>query len=107
MMRRLHGHNMSSNNLKMLSERIRSRTMLRDSEQDPAARSYLNLYVADCQASLSRFYADNGQYVNAVQKALLSLRWNFCWKRCLDSGRNIARTILIAMGLHTPKQNST
>jgi glycosyltransferase involved in cell wall biosynthesis len=107
MMRRLHGNNMSSNSLKMLSERIRSRTMLRDSEQDPTTRSYLNLYIADCRASLSRYYADNGQYVKAVQNELLSLRWNFCWKRLLDSCKGIARTIMIAIGLHASKQNAT
>lgn len=105
MMRRLHGTNMSGNPERMLSEGIRSRTMLRDSENDPTVRSYLNKYIADCYESFSRYYADHGQYVNALRKEWRALLCNFCWPRFRTAFRNITRTLFMAIGPHTPKMN--
>jgi hypothetical protein len=96
---------MSSNNLKMLSEIIRSRSLLRGTEEDPIVRAFLNKYIADCQESFARYSADNGQYANAFHKVWQALYTNFCWRRFLGSCRNIARTIMMAIGLHTPKAN--
>ncbi len=104
MMRRLHGNNMSGNPIKMLTERIRSRTLLRDGEQDTMVRSYLTRYIADCQSSLGRYYAEHGKHASALQKEWQALSCDFSLDRLLSSGKNIMRTLMIAMGLHTPKE---
>jgi glycosyltransferase involved in cell wall biosynthesis len=103
LMRRLHGNNMSGNLVKMLSEGIRSRTRLRDSERDSMIRERLNGYIADCLGSLARYYADHGQYVHALKKDVEALLCNFCWPQVRANCKNITRTIMMAAGLHKPK----
>ena len=103
MMRRLHGSNMSGNSSTMLSEGVRSRTMLRDSEPDQRIRAYLNEHIADYLASLARYYADHGQYQQALGKDWQALSCHFFWPRIWTTCRSMARTILIAIGLHSPK----
>jgi glycosyltransferase involved in cell wall biosynthesis len=105
MMRRLHGTNMSSILERMLSEAIRSRTMLRNSEDDPTVRSNLNKYIADCHESFSRYCADHGQYADAFRKEWQALFCNFCLTRLGAAFRIITRTLFMAIGLHTPKMN--
>lgn len=105
MMRRLHEGNMTSDPLRMLSEGIRSRTLLRDSEIDPGHREQLNRYIAQCHTSLARYHADHGDYLQAIReegRALLNhpsgrRLWAFC--------RGIARTIAIATGVLRPGMN--
>jgi len=105
MLRRLHGANMSSNDFKMFTERIRSRTLLHDCEDDPAVCSYLKKYIGDCQGALARIYADKGFYTNALQQDWKAFMYNFSWKRFQGSCRSSVRTLLMAMGIHTPKAN--
>ena len=103
MMRRLHGSNMSGNSSTMLSEGIRSRTLLRDSEPDQKIRAYLNEHIADYLASLARYNADHGQYQQALGKDWQALSCQFCWSRLWMTGGSMIRTILIAISLHRPK----
>jgi glycosyltransferase involved in cell wall biosynthesis len=100
MLRRLHSSNMSGNSLTMLSEAIRSRTLLRDTEPDAVNRAYLNRQIADYLGSLARYHADHRQYLKAVVKDWEALSCQFCWPRLRIACRNMARTISIALGLH-------
>ncbi len=105
-MRRLHGNNMSGNSTRMLTEGIRSRTLLRESEMESGARSHLSRYIADCQGSLACFYADNGQYVQALEKNGQALFCYFCWSQVWIACRSFARTILMIVGIHNPRKTS-
>jgi glycosyltransferase involved in cell wall biosynthesis len=105
-MRRLHENNMSGNSVRMLSEGIRSRTLLRESEKELGARSLLNRYIADCQSSLARFYADSGQYIKALKKDGQALSFCFCWHQVMSTSRSIGRTILMALGVYKPHKSS-
>lgn len=107
MIRRLHGNNMSGNPSKMLSEGIRSRTMLRDSEQDSRILVHLNGQIADYLGSLARYYADNGQFMKALGKDWEALSCQFCGPRLQITCRNIARTILMATGMRRPRMNKS
>jgi glycosyltransferase involved in cell wall biosynthesis len=103
MMRRLHAGNMTSDPVLMLSAGIRSRTLLRDSESDPAMRAHLNRYIGACHAALARLHADHGEYLRALREDARALRcdasrfWAFC--------RAVARTIAIAIGMHRTRVN--
>jgi hypothetical protein len=82
----------------MLSAGIRSRTLLRDRESDPAMRAHLKRYIAACHAALARHHADHGDYLRALREDARALRcdasrlWAFC--------RAVARTIALATGVH-------
>jgi glycosyltransferase involved in cell wall biosynthesis len=104
MMRRLHGNNMSNNPVKMLTEGIHSRTMLRDSEQDLSTQIYLNRYIANCQSSLARYYSNNGQFLQSFWYNWQGLLGKFCWSLFRTTSWNVLRTIFIAIGLHKPKK---
>ncbi len=101
-LRRLHGNNMSGNLVRMLSEGIRSRSMLRDNETDARLSAGLNRYIADSFSSLARYYADNTHFALSFQAELKALTSQFQWSRAKKSFRNIARTMLIAARLHKP-----
>ncbi len=106
MLRRLHADSMSTNPVRMLSEGIRSRGMLRRStEPDSVIRVHLNRYIADCHRSLARCYANSGQYVDALQSDWHALSCHFSWSGMLTACRNIARTILMAAGVHKDRKN--
>ena len=104
LMRRLHGRNMSGNTVKMLTEGIRSRTMLRDSERDTVIREHLNGYIADCLSSLARYHADHGQYANALLKEWQALFCNFSWCQSRATLRSLTRTLLMAIGIYKVKK---
>ncbi len=104
MLRRLHDANMSGNSFRMLSERIRSRTMLRDTENDPKARANLDDYIALCRISLARFYADNGKFSKSLICNYQALSGRFCLGQVRTFCRTAARTILMAMGIHKPRK---
>jgi glycosyltransferase involved in cell wall biosynthesis len=100
MMRRLHDSNMSAALMQMLSEGIRSRDMLRESETEPAMRGYLGRYIAECHASRARRYADGGEYLQALREDARALFWNFSGYRLGGFCWGIARTFAIATGVH-------
>jgi hypothetical protein len=99
MLRRLHGDNMSSNPWKMYSEGIRSRTLLRDSEQDPSIRTQLEKYIASRQRALARIFADSGLYVKSLQQDMKVLSGPFFWQEVRSACRNVMRTLILASGL--------
>lgn len=103
MLRRLHTQNMTSNLLKMLSCQIQTRTLLRDSEEDPEVRRCLSRFIINCKSSLARFHADRGFFWEALQCDLQSLSKPFFWPETGLCCRSILRTILMAMGLHQPR----
>lgn len=102
MMRRLHASNMSGSLLRMESEGVRSRALLRDSEHDPGIREHLDRSIAESHGYLARYHADHGDYLRAFREqgralycnASASQFWVFC--------RGIARTIAIATGTRRP-----
>jgi glycosyltransferase involved in cell wall biosynthesis len=98
MMRRLHGNNMSGDPVKMLSESIRVRTVLRDSEKDPLARSYLNRRISECRGDLARHYAEHGQIRTSLKYDVKVLTGPFYWPWFKRSLINIIRTVLLALG---------
>lgn len=102
LMRRMHGNNMSSNPARMLSEGIRSRTLLRDGENDAVARRHLSRYIAECLVLFSRYSADNGKYADALKKEWEAFAEDSGVRRAWTACRGTARTLLMAMGLHTP-----
>lgn len=104
MLRRLHPHSITASPLPiLLLEGIRTRTLLRDTEGDPAIREDFNRYIAKCHAQLARYHADHGDYLQALREEGQALSahasvprvWRFC--------RGIARTIGIATGAHRPE----
>ena len=105
MMRRFHGDNMSANPLKMLSEGIRSRTLLRSSENNARLRELLDQYLAEHYTSLAHYYADHGYYLQALRRDWQALACHFCWPRFVTVCRNMTRTILIATGSYRPNVN--
>jgi glycosyltransferase involved in cell wall biosynthesis len=102
MMRRLHAGNMSSNPARMLSEGVRSRSLLRDSEGDSRTRAHLDAYIAHCHAALARHHADRGDYLRAIREDALALRRDFSAGRVRDCFRGVARTLAMAAGVHRP-----
>lgn len=105
LMRRLHENNMSRHSTRMLTEGIRSRSLLRESEVESGIRALLDRYIADCQGALARYHADHGEYIQALKKDGLALSGNFNWHRCLIVLKSIIRTLSMVVGLHTPKNN--
>jgi hypothetical protein len=105
MMRRLHGNNMSGNPSTMLLEGVRSRTSLRNSEDDPRLWAQLNGQIADYLGALARYYADEGRYLQALRTDWQALACHLCWPRLWSACRNMARTILIAIGMHGSETN--
>ena len=103
MLRRLHGGNMSGNPVKMLSEGIRSRAMLRDNEQDPEVRRHLCRYISRCQDNLARYHADQGRFLQSLWYDLQVLTGPFIWPEIGSSCRTMLRTIAMAAGMHRPK----
>jgi glycosyltransferase involved in cell wall biosynthesis len=98
MLRRLHEDNMTSNPLRMLSEGIRSRTLLRESENNSENRERLDRYIAQCHASLARYHAEHGDYLRAIREDARALYRDASGSRFWFFCRGVARTIAIAMG---------
>ena len=103
MMRRLHNHNMTADPSLMVTESIRSRALLRDSEKDSRNRGYLNRYLAESHASLARIHAERGNYLKAIAEDARALCCHFSGSRFRVFCKGIARTIAIAMGAHKPR----
>jgi hypothetical protein len=99
MLRRLHKSNMSSNWFNMGIERIRSRTLLKESEKDPEVQKHLNRYIAYCKGDMARCYADHGRFLESFQYDWQVLTGPFFWPEMGRSCRNILRTIAMAAGL--------
>jgi len=104
MMRRFHGNNMTGNPVKMLSEGIRSRTLLRDSEQDPVNRIHMDRYILDCKGSLARFYANQGLFLESLRLDCEALTGHYSWTHTRARYKNILRTFLMAIGVFKPKR---
>jgi glycosyltransferase involved in cell wall biosynthesis len=102
MMRLLHARNMTADPLRMLSEGIRSRILLRDSENHPETRENFNRYIAECHASLARYYADRGRYLRAIREDGRALAFSASARQLWAFCRGIARTIAIATGAYRP-----
>jgi glycosyltransferase involved in cell wall biosynthesis len=105
MMRRLHGNNMSNVETRMLTERIRSRTLLRDSEHNRKARKQLNDYISVCHTSFARYKADKGKYIDSLKYDWKALTLYFSFPQVKYIVKNIARTISIAMGIYNGSKN--
>jgi hypothetical protein len=107
MLRRLHRHNRTSIPTLMLSEGVRSRTLLRNSEEDAGIREHLNRYIAECHASIARVHADHGHYAQAVHEQWLALSTRLSAYRLWMFCRGIARSIAIAIGAHRPRSRGS
>lgn len=105
MLRRFHESNMSGNALKMLTEGIRSRTMLRETEKRPEVRKHLDRYIANCNMGLARQLADHGHFIESFRYDLRVLASRFLWPETGKACRNIVRTIAMAAGLFTPEKS--
>lgn len=103
MMRRLHDANMTSEPLRMLLAGIRSRTLLRDSENNPRTREHLDRYIADCHASLARRHAEHGDYLRAIREDARALYRDSSAGRFGAFCRGVLRTVAIATGTHRAK----
>lgn len=103
MLRRLHGSNMSDNLTKMLSAGILSRTLLRDSEQNPEVRKCLNRYLVDRRDSMARFHADHGHFLQALRCSWQTFHGPFTWPEAMRVIRSMSRTVLMAVKLHRPE----
>lgn len=99
-LRRLHGNNMSGNKVRMHSEGIRSRTLLRDSEKNVRVKAYLNRYIADGYEGLGRCYANQGKFVLAIKNYWQTIICDFSWAKIRPFCKNILRTILLLIGVH-------
>lgn len=104
MMRRLHEKNLTGDIIKMLSEGIRSRTLLRDSEQDPVNRIHIDNYIIDCKGSLARFYTNQGLFLESLRLDWDALSGHCSWTHGRARYKNILRTILMAIGVFKPKK---
>ena len=104
MMRRLHENNMSGNPVKMFSEGIRSRNLLRDGELDASNRMKLEKYIANRKGALARFYADSGMYPQSLRYDWQVLSGPFFWPEARGACRNMVRTVLLAIGYSRGKR---
>ncbi|NLC71726.1 MAG: hypothetical protein GX751_10250 [Desulfuromonadaceae bacterium] len=97
---------MSDNLTKMLSAGILSRTLLRDSEQNPEVRKCLNRYLVDRRDSMARFHADHGHFLQALRCSWQTFHGPFTWPEAMRVIRNMLRTVLMAVKLHRPETGS-
>ncbi|MBK8185295.1 MAG: hypothetical protein IPK63_21275 [Candidatus Competibacteraceae bacterium] len=95
-MRRFHQNNITDNKYKMLEMRIRSRTLLYETEEDMQAKKLLSKYLASCLSSRARHNANYGKYNQAIQDELQALKRNFCFSQLL-----IILKSFIRIGLRT------
>ncbi len=102
MLRRLHGDNMTRNVERMMREGIRCRSMLIYTEKNPHVRRLLNRYVANCNAGLARYYANQRFYSKSFQHIWRILAGPFCWQEFKNACTSTVRTIAIALNLHVP-----
>ncbi len=105
MMRRLHANNMSSNAGVMLSECIRSYTMLRESENNAQARYFLDKFIAYIWSDLSRYNANHGRYYQAIQMEMRAFFTDFGSARLYLFIKNFVRTIMMLIGIHKPREH--
>lgn len=98
MLRRLHANNMSGNPKKMLAAGIKSRALLKETENSFHIIAQLDRYIANCHSSLARYFADHNQYMDALQQDWQGLYKDLCWKRLQIAARGIGRTLLLALG---------
>lgn len=105
MCRRLHSYNMSSNTEKMMSECIRSYTMLLENEDNIQARFYLNKFIACFWNNLSRYNANNEKYFLAFKQELMALYSDFCLARVYSLFKSSARIVLMKVGLYKSKDS--
>ena len=104
LLRRIHRNNLHGNKLQMLHEGIRSRSMLKENEQDSDIRLHLNRYIAGCRSGLARYHADQGQYIRSFGYDLQVLFGSFYPSMAKKACKNIMRTTAMAIGLHRPKE---
>ncbi|NLX18332.1 MAG: glycosyltransferase family 2 protein [Desulfobulbus sp.] len=103
MLRRFHDRNMSSSSFVMQAEGARSCTMLLDGESDSRVRQELIATIARYLTGLAYWYADHGQFREALQTDSKALVRDLRWPTVRRVGRNVARTLSMAIGLHKPK----
>ncbi|MDY0391240.1 MAG: glycosyltransferase [Desulfobulbus oligotrophicus] len=104
MLRRFHDRNMSSSSFIMQAEGARSCTMLLDDESDLVVRQQLIATIARYLTRLAYWYADHGQFWKALQTDGRALVRDRRWPVVRRVGRNVVRTLSMALGLHRPKQ---
>lgn len=104
MLRRFHDRNMSSSSFIMHAEGARSCTMLLDDESDLVVRQQLIATIARYLTRLAYWYADHGQFWKALQTDGRALVRDRRWPTIRQVGRNVIRTLSMALGLHRPKQ---
>jgi GT2 family glycosyltransferase len=100
MMRRMHGNNMTGNPVKMFTEGIRSRSFLRDTEQDLIVRAQLERHIYDCKSSLARHLANEEHYLHSLRCDWEIISGDISWTGVKNTLRNVIRTILLATGLY-------
>ena len=103
MMRRLHTFNMSSNTEKMMSECIRSYTLLLESEPDDQARYFLRKFIAYFWSNLSYYNTENGQYTTALKQEKKALYADFSMTRLYLFIKRYVRIFLIKFGFYKPR----
>ena len=103
MMRRLHTFNMSSNTEKMMSECIRSYTLLLEGEPNSQARCFLRRFIARFWSNLSYYNTEHGRYKIALQQERKALYADFSMSRLYLFFKGYARIVLIKLGFYKPK----
>lgn len=98
-MRRFHQNNITDDKYKMLEMRIRSRTLLAETEEDPQAKSFLKDYLASCWSSRARYNAGYGKYSQAFKDELQALAKNLTILQLLIFIKSTMRTSLFAIGV--------
>lgn len=106
MLRRLHTNNMSGNKERMMSECIKSYTMLCESENDFKAKYFLNRFISYFWSDLSRHNANNGRYLKAFLQELKALSHNYCLASLFRLFKMSIRIILMKSGIYKPSEKS-
>lgn len=102
LLRRLHGSNMSANNFRMLTEKIKCLSKLIPEEKCNEALQYLNQSLALNWSRLGRHYANRRSYLKAISCELNSLKARPSLGALVSSLRNAARVAAIAVRVHSP-----
>jgi glycosyltransferase involved in cell wall biosynthesis len=100
MLRRLHAGNKSLHKPTALPSLVRTYSDLLATETSPQARQLLRDRLALQYQSFARFRANNRRFREALECEMKAMAFGRAPKIFLDSLRNIARTVAIAIGLH-------
>ena len=105
-LRRLHDDNITNahNKSTVLKMGIYSYKLLYESEKDKEANILLNKCISTWCSELARFNANHGDYLQSFQDELRALFNDLCFDQLSKSLKSFARTALMAVGIHNPRE---